>query len=343
MMSIAEKEFLCQIDALLLHIEVIRREDKLCLNKSIVDNDLKYIRDSLTNERLFRYRSNLISLYGFFEHFIEETVREYMSELRNLYVCYSQLPDIIKNKYFDNWRSLSTKLHYSKFSFYTPSSLADNLYQILVKDKNEILAECFVQNGGNYRHSVVCDMFRSVGIENIDSILLKYISFVCVSDPTLQAEKCCVTLDSIVDRRNEIAHGANASDIISLDMFEECLKYVCIYAKSLTLMLNDQLAEYNLAIDKSFNGFKVLHVYRSRVAVMENVSGVGLKVGEVVLVKNPSGIYPRFRNLKIQEIHVEFGDSNVEVVTELNKELLYKFVSVCVEECKVNSKFYLKK
>lgn len=54
---------------------------------------------SWTNERIFNYRSNIISIYGSFEQFIESSIKEYVKELLKVCSSFSELDDAIQNKY----------------------------------------------------------------------------------------------------------------------------------------------------------------------------------------------------------------------------------------------------
>lgn len=127
-----------------------------------------------TNERIFNYRSNIISLYGCFEQFIESSVKEYVNELLKVCSNFMDLDNSIKNEYIEKWKALHGKLHYNKYQEITPIYMIESLYRSMIENKNEVIAECFLQNGGNYKHEEIMKVFSNLGFHDIRSCLKHY-------------------------------------------------------------------------------------------------------------------------------------------------------------------------
>ena len=101
------------------------------ITKQQIDNeDIRYIQSKQTDEKIFNYRANIISLYGVFEFFIEEVFKEYVECLKNIIPQYDSLNDKIKKNYFTNTAKLHSKLHYAKFSHIKERDIAQNIENV---------------------------------------------------------------------------------------------------------------------------------------------------------------------------------------------------------------------
>lgn len=69
-------EFEKQIKSINTHLKIIEQYNKIL--KNYRNNDVDFIINNITEERVFTYRSNIISLYGAFEHFLESVIKEYI-------------------------------------------------------------------------------------------------------------------------------------------------------------------------------------------------------------------------------------------------------------------------
>ena len=162
-----------KLDSINTHIEVLKRIE-IITKQEIENEDIKYIQSKQTDEKIFNYRANIISLYGAFECFIEEVFKEYIEQLRHIIPQYNSLNKRIKDSYFDKVAKLHSKLHYAKFSHITELKIVQNLEKVIAQDINEILAEPFLCNGGNYKHNIICDLMSSIGIDDVDIICLDF-------------------------------------------------------------------------------------------------------------------------------------------------------------------------
>ena len=149
------------------HLEVLKRIDNISKRTQIENEDIQYVRSQQTNEKIFNYRSNIISLYGAFEAFIEDIFKEYVNNLHIIIPQYDSLPSNIKDNYFTNTAKLHSRLNYSKFSHITEKQIAENIEKVIVQNQNDILPESFLGNGGNYRHNTICELFNSIGVKDL--------------------------------------------------------------------------------------------------------------------------------------------------------------------------------
>ena len=296
-----------RLDSINNHLEVLKRIDVILKqHKIIIDEDIKYIQSQQTKEKIFNYRANIISLYGALEFFIEEVFKEYIENLRVIIPKYTSLNTKIKGSYFSNVAKLHEKINYAKFSHITERQIAQNIERVIVQDKNEIIAESFFGNGGNYKHDVICGLFQSIGISNINYNITRLPPlFNLLSDSTQdneqQRKKVQMRIDELVERRNEVAHGVTTDDIIDIDSFEDILKFIAAYCNSLNELLEHELLAYKWE-QLSSNIYTPIKIYNDCIAELK-VNNIHLSVGNKVIIKKKR--FPSYIEVKIIEIRVK--------------------------------------
>lgn len=283
------------------------------------------ILNSLTNEKVFNYRANIISLYGHFEHFIEEIVKEYVKELNSVCITFQDYHPDIKKSYFDNWKILSERLEWPKFNYLDEKTLIKNLYETIIDNHNKILAECFIQNGGNYRHKIISEVFIKLGLKDFSSKLQKYPPLSSYFQErgldSLEVKDLFRNIDDMVDRRNEIAHTA-ADNIISPKDYLELQDFVIKYADALNSYLNDDIFEKKWMKLDSIQTIKPINVFGGNDKNIPAFSLTNQKVSKnnSILTNTPLGSYPRFKKLIILSLRKEETDGTVNEVESVDAE-----------------------
>lgn len=251
-----------------------------------------------TNTRSLTNVLIIIFLYGNFETFIENIIREYISNLKKICKSYDELNSKIRSDYIHYWKSLHGKLAFDKFSHIEEKSLVQSLYESIVSNKNSLVAECFLQNGGNYKSSVIAKTLSNLGLDDYSNEIIKYEPF------KLNAN--FIAIDEIVTSRNEIAHVGNISNIKSNDMLKDSIAIVLSYARSLTLYLKDKLyANLWVALKQSNDVFNAKKIYSKQNAVEFESTNVCFAIDYFALVQLPKTNFPRYLSTKVQSIHVK--------------------------------------
>lgn len=107
--------FKSAIDSIRNHISVTKKI-RLYLTKNKDCPDIKDIIAHYSDEKNFNYRSNVISLYGAFEKYVESLIAEYVSCYQKLVHTFDESCGKIKKDYFGNWKKLHGKISYPKYS-----------------------------------------------------------------------------------------------------------------------------------------------------------------------------------------------------------------------------------
>ena len=261
------------------------------------------LKKRISKEKVFNYNANIISLYGYFEQYVEALIEEYVDMLITIVNQFDMNTNIVKNQFFDKWERLHNKISYPKYAHLTEEKLIQSLYEAKIGNKNHLIPEYYFQNGGNYKHSVICDCFKSLGMEDI-SQKIKYYDPLCSyfkSKGIFEQNEDILyePLNDLVARRNDVAHGNN-SDIIDLSYFKEYVEYVELYARTLNALLDDKLTELKWNNTKS-SVINIKHLYNNHIVEIE-VEDFVIEVGDTFLVREPERTYPRYTIRKVESI-----------------------------------------
>ena len=339
-------EFNNQVDQIKTHLNVLEKYSELIKDQN---NDcVNYIKENSTEEKVFTYRSNIISLYGAFEQFLENIIKEYFQAVQHYYSSFEEWEDTVTKNYFELWKKLHGKLSYPKYSAISQDSMVENLNDVIRNHKSTLIPECYIQNGGNYKSTIISNMFNEIGILNINDNLVKYEPFKsCLInqnpdfqylEPNKKKELYFQKLDDLVERRNEIAHGSRSSEILNSDIFTELLFYISCYAESMNSFLFDRVREKQWQSIKT-KAIKIHNVFnKGKVALLnvEEMKGNGIDsfaVGDLLLVNYKESDCSRFIMAKIEEIRVDLKNGEKEKVVDtaiVNEEI--EEISVGVSE-----------
>lgn len=149
-------------------------------------------------------------------------------------------------------------------------------------------------------------------------------------------------IDELVERRNEIAHGANSGELLSEDIVLDYVDYVAKYACSITAYLNDQILSHMWQLRKALGIYKPTNIYSRESIVEFSVKDLLLKTGMDFLIKRSKDFYPRyiFGTLpKFRVKNMSIPDSPIEEKRELFGDGDWKISFQIKDKITINSRF----
>ena len=214
---------------------------------------------------------------------------------------------------------MRSRLNYSKFSHITEKQIAENIEKVIVQNQNNILPESFLGNGGNYRHDTIRELFNSIGVKELlgHIILIDPLSsflFGITSDKEQQKTMIPLRIDDLVNRRNEIAHGANTDDIIDNDSFSEMLNFIQLYAESLNILLIDELLRHKWSNSPS-DTVSPLKVYPNINVIELMIKNQQLSIGDNLILHRHQ--HPQFIESNIIGLQIKDNDTG-EIIDKEN-------------------------
>ena len=243
MVNLSLQIFKDQLDKLLNHLQIIERLESV--NEEILESDLSeevkehaasVLRKS-TDEKIFDYNANIISLYGYWEQYIEAVIKEYLIELKGLNSSNDVKNQAIGSRYQKSIIELFRKINGNspKFNHLTDVYLINAMYVVRSQKQNDYIPEAFFQSGGNYNYSETSDCLKRLGLNSIDNELKYYPSLQTyymrhglVEDTIKHAsvETLYSKLNNLVLFRNEIAHGgSDGHNLLSVGEIREYIDF----------------------------------------------------------------------------------------------------------------------
>jgi hypothetical protein len=284
-----------------------------CEEDSIEINLIKELSGRLkafsVSKRQFNYNSLIISLYGTFERFIEDILITYADKLNRVFKSYNDLPEDIVNNHLKLSLSLLEKVSKRRYNGNIKSGeVIHNLHQCLnVNSDFSLNKDAFAQHTANFRSQVVEECFSRIGINSINGELLKNEQFYTFllgkldrkQGDDISNEEAFYWLDSLADRRNEVAHGV-PSEILQNEIISEYVEYFRNYADALIRILVSNL----LLLECDQIGLplgEMTDLYKNGNVICIKSNRLPIKVGDFLIGKNKNCI----QKVQIVEIQVE--------------------------------------
>lgn len=250
------------------------------------------------SKRVFDYNLIIITTYGILEGFIEQIIMKYLEEVNDIINEYSNLPKEIK----DNHLILSAELiinsqKLAKYNDVQKDDVVRNLWSCIDNEspKYVLNGRAFTHHSSNFRKDVIREMFKNIGICNITSGVTKDDEFKsCVA--TLKGieledlkgydeNSYYIILHDIVERRNDIAHGNDSDDILSLEMLKGYIYYIKQLIRSIYNVLSKQMKLLQIENGKTIMLGKPIRVFNNTIIGISNNFNE-LKTGMVIFSKN---------------------------------------------------------
>lgn len=319
--------FIGQLDKLLNHLHILEGLDSVSdeiLASNLVD-DIKNHAVSIlrkdTDEKIFDYNANIISLYGYWEQYIEAVIKEYLAELKRLNSGNDAKNETIRFRYRNSIIDLFHKItgNSPKFRHLTNETLVNAMYVGFSQKQNNYIPEAFFQSGGNYNYAETSDCLRRLGFSSIDNELKfypdlkRYFTSQGFTEDTLKnasADTLYSKLNNLVIYRNEIAHGgSDGSNLLSLEVIMDYIAFMKSFASSITECFNDDILAEKWTLKKC-NPIKVSRFY-DNLHVAELGKGTFFldMNNEVICYKGPKRI-PHYMFVKIKEMKINGIDAD---------------------------------
>lgn len=298
------------------------------------DDDAKTVLDMNQSERIFRYKAVIISAYGAYEWYIEELLREYIKNLRELHPNFSKLDPRIQTNLVDKWKLLHGKLKYPKYESIKVEDIVQSLYEAICMDMNSIKPEYYTQNGGNYKCKVVREMLLDVGIDQFE--LLKEYCEMPKTEEDLTFETLINHVDEIVDRRNLIAHTIVDEEILDSGMQMVYIDQLGCFVDALQRFVEDKFNDLiwgEIPDEGKLKAYNALS--EQKVLIFQDVENAIFKNGQLLIVCMQEETYPRYKYATIDEIRVEEVVGKVVTVQELDQSKHYYYVSIHFNDSEV--------
>lgn len=304
-------EFQNEMDLLKYYIDFQNRSYK---NQSKIEKtNPNSVLKSLTISKIkqFDFNSHIISIYGAYEHFVEQIFMKYLSEICSIIKDYDLLPEEIQKNNLNKTLEIIKQLDYRKNRNIKPEKLIEILHKNINENSSVLNIEAFKNHNANFRISVIDNYFSEIGIKNASSLIRQYepLKNYLESNVSDYASKknniVFQILEHICDLRNDIAHGVNNIQLINKSILFEYIDFMKLFASSLYELINDN---YLSNVYKYNNEeIEVIKIYNKEILCF-NTKGKKIDKNSQILVKSDN----HFPNLFIAKI-IDIQHDNISI------------------------------
>lgn len=313
-------EFQKEMELLKLYIEF---QNKSYKNQSKIENsDPNSIFKTLTISKIkqFDFNSHIISIYGAYEHFVEQLLVRYLDEICAITNSYNLLPEEIQKNNLYKTLEIIKQLEYRKNRNIKPEKVIEILHKNINENSSTININAFKNHNSNFRISMIDTYFSEIGIKNVSNLIRQYEPLKTflensISDYSSKKRKIVFqVLEHICDLRNDIAHGVENVQLINKTILFEYIDFMKLYTSSLFELINDNYLTkiYNQNNDK----IEVINIYNKEILCF-NTKGKLITKNSKILVKSENH-FPNtfFTNIK----DIQHNKKSIKK-TELNKNI----------------------
>ncbi|MEB3830000.1 MAE_28990/MAE_18760 family HEPN-like nuclease [Phormidium sp. CCY1219] len=170
-----------------------------------------------TQWRIYDHCAVVIRLYAIYERFVEDLISEWLRDLPNLVPNYSNLEDRVQNTHREGVGRLLLELRKNRFQHLSMKDILHGLYQGMAGDRDyQLIPEAFLFHEQNLRKEVLDKMFADAGIPNAWTWVKNYRTIKQFVEKSRGSQNTAeAELKQLIQYRNDAAHGAEVSQILS--------------------------------------------------------------------------------------------------------------------------------
>lgn len=264
----------------------------------------------------FSFSSYIISIYGAYEHYIEQILSQYLKELCKKVSLFSHLPESIKKNNLEKTMDILKKLEYPKYKHLKRNDLIKILHQNMNEDIPFLNIEAFKNHTANFRIKVIETYFGSIGVENISQNIRNYMplkEYFSEQHTDYMALKNSIVfskIDEICEIRNNIAHGVKSVQLLGPSIIHEHIDFFILFAQALFQLLQNNIYEFTF-LQNNTNVFTPIKIFQKNI-IGFNTEGAKFNKAKKVLVKRSKSHYPEYLYLDILEIY--HNNNSIETI-----------------------------
>lgn len=288
------------------------------LQRLKIHHETKY-----SERKVFEYKAIIISLYGLLERYIEIWIKDYLNAISSL-VTYNELDEKIRVSHFE----LSTKLismliedKWDKYDFLSKEGVLKNLHNCTENQPNyKLNAEAFTIQSGNLKHNRIVLIFDNLNIK-LNEKLIKNEALNQITGIDKKGIKntnkdvLYAKINDIVDRRNDIAHGAEVDNLLGSS---ELIPYIDFLEKYCQAIFEVLIQEYlRLESIHKFRQIEVVHKVLKHSIVAFQIEQYIINKGDVIIIETTEGRFYKTPILELQKDDEQYSTLEITDKTDI--------------------------
>lgn len=282
----------------------------------------------------FNYAGTVVTLYGAFEQFIEGLAVDAVAAMANMLESYEQLPEVVLRNHqtasLDVLMMMQADRYYGDLN--KEAIVAGLHYANEVNLPVRLNAGVFRQHVANFRWKVICTFLERASFSPARTLGMDpFFASMALHFP--DAGNPAVVIDDLAQRRNEVAHGWESSELLSTELLRAYINVIQDFAQTLYECVCSDLT--NLAIQHVGVGLgQPEHVYRHIIAGFESIDAE-VHVGDVIGMRNESGAHVAMvLGIQIGDVEHDTAEAGACAGLRLSKAIpqtakLYRLPDTC--------------
>lgn len=312
-------------------------------NDKLLNEFSKKIKEFRLSKLKFNYNSIIISMYGIFERFIENSIISYVERINYIIDEYNKLPEVITKQHMLLSLTLLNKIEQTKYSGpLSKEVIIKNLHTCInTVDNYQLNKEAFAQHTANFRVQVVDESFSQIGIKDLSSKILKtdvfksYLintkGFDTESNQLLMINNL-QPLNDLAELRNYVAHGIE-NEILDNNLLVEYVDFFKAYSQGLIEVCLENLL-YKEVENRGVKLGAITDVFKDGNVVCFFTNGVKISRGQTIVGQNSTMIKTsNIKKIRIDDKDVDVVDGeNIEVGIEIDGKFKDNFELFIIKE-----------
>ena len=249
---------------------------------------------SIIKRRVFNYNCIIVTLYGYFEQFIESMLKAYVNYLNKIVLKYIELPSRITKHQIELSFRLLNRIDQTRYrGSITPELLISNLYSCITDSKEyQVNAEAFTHHRANFRIDTIQESFSRVGISNISKKIkmnAKFSMYLIDQFPGreiagIRSKEVFFYLNDLAERRNDVAHGTPSDNILNNTYLSEYIKFFNIFGLALFDIMRNEAIQFELKYQGIELGSPIYVLKKGEVVCILSINSK-LRIGDLLVAK----------------------------------------------------------
>lgn len=336
MQSETLKLFVDDVNDIREYIKYINLINKLEIAIPAIDDDLlidlkEHLQRFGFSKKIFEYKSITISLYGILEKHIGIWIKEYLSNLPKIITNYNDLPDSFRDKHFD----LSLKLlaligekKHAKYEGLNKEKVLSKLSSCIESPSGfQLNSDAFYLRSGNLKHAKIAEALNHLDIpltSNLKTIGKRPEGFLYNVLPNIdtRGDDLFRLIDELVTRRNDIAHGEDVDNILSVTEFNEYIDFLEGYGIAVFQTLVEKLNELEASyLYEKIDAANIKGVFNKGSVLCFTIEANVISKGDCIIVNLIEGGFIKKEILDIQKNNQSFNTLSIEGPVDIGIEV----------------------
>lgn len=305
-------------------------------------------REHRIDERRFLYSTVTLLTFSTFEQFLEEVVQEHIRTTSSLQ-AYNELPSLMREAHLEGIANILLSRKHQKYrSRYQNWRTKLTVHQLndclRGRQPYQINADAFTFRTSNFRLESIRDMFRKLGVNNLykkmvdqrclqEVLLREFTEQELMSTP---ARDLLRKIDTLAERRNDVAHGPLPESLESLSSMESSIDFIESFSHALSLVCSDDISCLDLRRNRIRLPEPVSRPFNRVVCFMFcDDRDIEISIGDPIYAKKGNGMWSELHISNIQSDNADISSFTwskdvavgIEVNANTRKEWSYYIVT----------------